>query len=69
MVTIPLGTADEPDSVVLRPIDSTDGMTASVVRMPDELLARITTELRTVPGLAAIFYDLTNKPPGTIEWE
>ena len=34
VVLIPFGTADRPDSVVLRPIDSVDGMTASVVRAP-----------------------------------
>ena len=45
MVLIPFGTADRPDSVVLRPIDSVDGMTASVVRAPEELLARMTDEL------------------------
>jgi GMP synthase (glutamine-hydrolysing) len=66
---MPLGTSDRPDSVVLRPIDSVDGMTASVVRMPDDLLAEIVRELSAVPGIAGVFYDLTNKPPATIEWE
>ncbi len=69
VVLIPLGTADLPDSVVLRPIDSVDGMTASVVRMPKELLDDIVREVSAVPGVAGVFYDLTNKPPGTIEWE
>ena len=69
MVLIPFGTAERPDSVVLRPIDSVDGMTASVVRMPQELLAEIVRELSAIPGVAGVFYDLTNKPPATIEWE
>jgi len=69
VVLIPLGTSDLPDSVVLRPIDSVDGMTASAVRMPPELLAEIVREVSAVPGVAGVFYDLTNKPPGTIEWE
>jgi GMP synthase (glutamine-hydrolysing) len=69
VVLIPLGTADLPDSVVLRPIDSVDGMTASVVGMPKELLDDIVREVSAVPGVAGVFYDLTNKPPGTIEWE
>ena len=69
VVLIPLGTPERPDSVVLRPIDSVDGMTASVVRMPQELLAEIVRELSAVPGVAGVFYDLTNKPPATIEWE
>jgi GMP synthase (glutamine-hydrolysing) len=69
VVLIPFGTSSKPDSVVLRPIDSVDGMTASVVRAPKDLLDRLVKELRNVEGIAGIFYDLTNKPPGTIEWE
>ena len=69
VVLIPFGTAASPDSVVLRPIDSVDGMTAGVVRMPAELLREMTEELKKIPGVAGVFYDLTNKPPGTIEWE
>jgi len=69
VVLMPLGTSDRPDSVVLRPIDSVDGMTASVVRMPHEFLAEIVRELSVIPGVAGVFYDLTNKPPATIEWE
>ena len=66
VVLIPFG---DHDSVVLRPIDSVDGMTASAVRMPASLLDSIISELRAVEGIAGVFYDLTNKPPGTIEWE
>jgi GMP synthase (glutamine-hydrolysing) len=69
VVLMPLGTSERPDSVVLRPIDSVDGMTASVVRMPKDLLAEIVRELSAIPGIAGVFYDLTNKPPATIEWE
>lgn len=69
VVLIPIGSAKAPDSVVLRPIHSVDGMTAEVVRMPDDLLKRITDELLSVEGVCGVFYDLTHKPPGTIEWE
>ncbi len=69
VVLIPIGAGDGPDSVVLRPIHSVDGMTAQVVRMPRELLHKMTHELMSVNGLCGIFYDLTHKPPGTIEWE
>lgn len=69
VVLIPFGTDERPDSVVLRPIDSVDGMTASVVRAPEELLRRMTRELAQVEGVAGVFYDVTNKPPATIEWE
>jgi GMP synthase (glutamine-hydrolysing) len=69
VVLIPIGSDAQPDSIVLRPIHSVDGMTAQVVHMPDELLDPMTAELLAVEGLCGIFYDLTHKPPGTIEWE
>jgi GMP synthase (glutamine-hydrolysing) len=69
VVLIPLGAGDRPDSVVLRPIHSVDGMTAQVVRMPRQLLHGMTHELLAVNGICGVFYDLTHKPPGTIEWE
>jgi GMP synthase (glutamine-hydrolysing) len=69
VVLIPLGTATAPDSVVLRPVDSVDGMTAQSVGMPQELLDAISAELLSVPGVSGVFYDLTHKPPATIEWE
>ena len=69
VVLIPIGNANDPDSVVLRPIDSVDGMTAQAVVMPDELLGRIARDLLAIDGVCAVFYDVTNKPPGTIEWE
>ena len=69
VVLIPLGTAGAPDSIVLRPIHSVDGMTAQVVRMRDDLLNRIAEELLRVQGICGVCYDLTHKPPGTIEWE
>ena len=69
VVLIPLGAAAAPDSVVLRPVDSVDGMTAQSVAMPHDLLDSISTELLAVPGISGVFYDLTLKPPATIEWE
>ena len=69
VVLIPLGVPQRPDSVVLRPIDSVDGMTARAVRLPAGLLGRMVEELMRVEGVAGVFYDLTNKPPATIEWE
>src|ERR1700689_921373 len=69
VILIPVGALNDHNSVVLRPIDSVDGMTASAFRMPANLLATIVGELRAITGIAGVFYDLTNKPPGTIEWE
>lgn len=69
VVLIPLGTAQRPDSIVLRPIHSVDGMTASPVLMPADLLEKMAEAVLRIAGIAAVFYDLTNKPPATIEWE
>jgi GMP synthase (glutamine-hydrolysing) len=69
VVLVPLGTAERPDSVVLRPIQSVDGMTAAAVRMERALLDRMRDELLALPGVCAVLYDMTHKPPGTIEWE
>jgi GMP synthase (glutamine-hydrolysing) len=69
VILIPAGTPARPDSIVLRPVHSVDGMTAESVVMPAELLERICAEALGVEGVASVFYDLTHKPPGTIEWE
>jgi len=69
VVLIPVGTEAAKESVVLRPIHSVDGMTADVVLMEAEKLDTLTNQLLGLAGIAAVFYDLTNKPPGTIEWE
>lgn len=69
VVVIPCGTAIRPDSVVLRPVHSVDGMTAESVVMERPLLDRMARELLGVDGICAVFYDLTHKPPATIEWE
>ena len=55
VVLIPFGTPGRPDSVVLRPIHSVDGMTASAVRMSDALLEQITHELRQISGIGGVF--------------
>ncbi|MCC7496847.1 MAG: glutamine-hydrolyzing GMP synthase [Bryobacterales bacterium] len=69
VVLIPVGQGKRRDAVVLRPIHSVDGMTAQSVPMTEALLSRISGELMKVHGVSAVFYDLTNKPPATIEWE
>jgi GMP synthase (glutamine-hydrolysing) len=69
VVLIPYGTPERPDSVVLRPIDSVDGMTAQSVEMDSALLGAVCEELLEIEGVCGVFYDLTHKPPATIEWE
>jgi GMP synthase (glutamine-hydrolysing) len=69
VVLVPLGAEQWPDSVVLRPIHSVDGMTARAVSIPPDLLVRLCRELLEIDGVNAVLLDLTHKPPGTIEWE
>jgi GMP synthase (glutamine-hydrolysing) len=69
VVLIPLGCGEARDSIVLRPIQSVDGMTADSVVMPDALLRDMADRLMGLADLAGVYYDLTHKPPGTIEWE
>jgi GMP synthase (glutamine-hydrolysing) len=69
VILIPLGAGESRDSVVLRPIQSVDGMTADSVPMPDALLREMSARLMSIPEIAGVYYDLTHKPPGTIEWE
>ena len=69
VIQIPLGAPMRPDSIVLRPVKSVDGMTAESASMAADLLGEICEELLAHGGICAVFYDLTHKPPGTIEWE
>jgi GMP synthase (glutamine-hydrolysing) len=56
--------------VVLRPVTSEDAMTADWARLPDTVLARISTRITNeVPEVNRVVLDITSKPPGTIEWE
>ncbi len=56
--------------IILRAITSEDAMTADWARLPYELLERLSTRIiNEVAGVNRVAYDITSKPPGTIEWE
>jgi GMP synthase (glutamine-hydrolysing) len=53
---------------VLRPVSSSEAMTARFAELPFAVLDALWEELRGL-GAGALLYDVTHKPPGTIEWE
>tara|TARA_B100001057_G_scaffold193867_1_gene194694 strand:+ start:3259 stop:4788 length:1530 start_codon:yes stop_codon:yes gene_type:complete len=56
--------------IALRAVQSTDGMTADWVNLPHNFLQKISNEIiNKVPGVNRVVYDISSKPPATIEWE
>lgn len=56
--------------IILRPVDSTEAMTASFYRVPFGICDEIASAIKAaLPQISDVLFDVTNKPPGTIEWE
>lgn len=68
VVLLPWGRGDG-ETVALRPVVSVDGMTASVAQLPLHGLLALADQLMSVEGIDAVVYDVSHKPPSTIEWE
>ncbi|EKD63439.1 MAG: hypothetical protein ACD_51C00279G0002 [uncultured bacterium] len=69
-VLIPLSVnAEGQESIVIRPVSSQEAMTANFTELPWEKVEKLAKDLMKIHGISAVFYDITNKPPATIEWE
>jgi GMP synthase (glutamine-hydrolysing) len=69
IVLVPACLRPDTYGIVLRPVESQEAMTANFYEMERRVLDRITGDLLRLEKISAVFYDLTHKPPGTIEWE
>jgi GMP synthase (glutamine-hydrolysing) len=68
VVLIPLS-AGSGESIVLRPVNSEDGMTANFAHLNPGILADIAGQIQSLNDINAVFLDISDKPPATIEWE
>lgn len=69
IILVPIIDKKERESIVLRPFVSQDVMTLKFARLPLSVLNNITKKILATEKISYIFYDISNKPPGTVEWE
>jgi GMP synthase (glutamine-hydrolysing) len=68
MIPISLKGIDE-ETIVLRPVESTEAMTARFAILPKNAIDEMVSEITSILGIGAVVYDITHKPPATICWE
>ena len=69
VILLPIAPDGQGECVVLRPVISEDVMTARFAQLPWAPLESLAEEILALPGVHAVFYDVTNKPPATFGWE
>lgn len=69
VILLPLTFSGKGETIVLRPIESEEAMTVNFYPMKKNVLNKLVKKLLDLRGVDTICYDITNKPPGTIEWE
>ena len=68
-VLLPLTSDGYQEAIVLRPVETPDFMTARFSELSRKFLKSLAAEILVLDGIEAVFYDVTHKPPGTVEWE
>ncbi|MFA6255156.1 MAG: glutamine-hydrolyzing GMP synthase [Patescibacteria group bacterium] len=68
VVLAPLGLKGG-QTIILRPVESQEAMTVNFYQMNKKVLDKIAKKILQIPGIDLVLYDVTNKPPATIEWE
>jgi GMP synthase (glutamine-hydrolysing) len=68
VIMIPIG-FNRGQSIVLRPLYSENVMTIEFAKLPMRVVREMAGEISELDGIDAVFYDITNKPPGTVQWE
>ncbi|MFH0819005.1 MAG: glutamine-hydrolyzing GMP synthase [Patescibacteria group bacterium] len=69
VIMLPLTFIGQGETIVLRPIESEEAMTVNFYHLDKNILKQMVDEILKLDGVDAVFFDITNKPPATIEWE
>ncbi len=69
IVMLPVKINDIGEGIVLRPVQSREAMTAKFAVLPKSVLQEIVEKTKKLKGIGSVFFDVTHKPPATIEWE